>query len=134
MQTVDRGPSPTAPEGISVDVVQAQLDKILGSPGFATSGRHSRLLRHLVSMSLEGRGGEIKEYALGVDLFGRGDSFDPQTDAIVRSEVSRLRAKLKAYYSADGHDDSVIVDLPTRSYAPVFKLREAPVEATVETV
>jgi serine/threonine-protein kinase len=112
------------------------VDKILASPGFATTARHSRLLRHLVSITLEGRDGEIKEYALGVDLFGRGESFDPQTDAIVRTEVSRLRAKLKAYYSGDGHDDSVIVDLPARSYVPAFKLREAPleVETAAETV
>jgi len=131
MQNAGRGPS--APDGIPVDVVQAQVDKILASPGFAASPRHRGLLRHLVAMALEGRGGEIKEYALGVELFGRGDSFDPQTDAIVRSEVSRLRAKLKAYYSADGRNDSLIVDLPTRSYAPVFKLREAPVKTAVET-
>ena len=68
------------------------MEKILASPGFATSERHSKLLRHLVSMSLAGRGAEIKEYALGVELFGRGDSFDPATDAIVRTEASRLRA------------------------------------------
>jgi serine/threonine-protein kinase len=85
-------------------------------------------------MALQGRGGEIKEYALGVDLFGRGDSFDPQTDAIVRSEVSRLRAKLKTYYTNDGRDDSVIVDLPARSYVPAFKLREAPVETAADGV
>lgn len=136
MQTNGRGRDPSAPEAIRVDVVQAQVDKILASPGFASSARHSRLLRHLVSMTLEGRGGEIKEYALGVDLFGRGESFDPQTDAIVRTEVSRLRAKLKTYYSGDGRDDPVIVDLPARSYVPVFKLREAPVgvETAAETV
>jgi len=91
MQNVGRGRIPSEPDGIPVDIVQAQADKILASSGFATSARHSRLLRHLVSMALEGRGGEIKEYALGVDLFGRGESFDPQTDAIVRTEVSRLR-------------------------------------------
>lgn len=132
MQNASRDPS--APDGIPGDVVQAQVDKILASPGFATSLRHRGLLSHLVAMALEGRGGEIKEYTLGVELFGRGDSFDPQTDAIVRSEVSRLRAKLKAYYSADGREDWVIIDLPTRSYAPVFKHREALRETAAETV
>jgi len=115
------------PDAISADTVQAQVEKVLASPGFATSERHSKLLRYLVSISLAGRSAEIKEYVLGVELFGRGQAFDPQTDAIVRTEMSRLRAKLKAYYSADGRDDSLIIDLPTRSYAPVFKPREAPV-------
>ena len=114
-----------------MDIVQAQVEKILASPGFATSERHSKLLRHLVSMSSAGRGAEIKEYVLGVEVFGRSASFDPQTDAIVRTEVSRLRAKLKTYYGADGRDDPVVIDLPTRSYVPVFKVREAPVTDTV---
>ena len=67
---------------------------------------------------------------LEVELFGRGESFDPQTDAIVRTEVSRLRAKLRTYYNTDGRDDPVIIDLPTRSYTPVFKSREALVTDT----
>jgi hypothetical protein len=81
-------------------------------------------------MALAGRGSEIKEYVLGVELFGRGDSFDPQTHAIVRTEVSRLRAKLRTYYSTNGRDDPMIIDLPTRSYTPVFKSREALVTDT----
>jgi hypothetical protein len=92
MRTDGRDLNNIAPEGTPTDAVRAQVERILASPGFATSERHSKLLRHLVSMSLAGRGAEIKEYALGVELFGRGDSFDPATDAIVRTEASRLRA------------------------------------------
>ena len=126
MRTDGWGLDNIAPEGTPTDVVRAQVERILASPGFATSERHSKLLRHLVSMSLAGRGAEIKEYALGVELFGRGDSFDPSTDAIVRTEASRLRAKLKAHYGGDGRDDPVVVDLPARSYVPVFNARKTP--------
>jgi len=54
-------------------------------------------LSHIVAATLEGKGGELKEYALGVDVFDRGDSFDPKTDTIVRVQARRLRSKLEAY-------------------------------------
>jgi len=126
MQSVLGRQSTLGSESVPSSLVQEHLEKMLASPGFANSERHGRLLRHLVSTTLAGRGGEIKEYVLAVEVFGRGESFDPQTDAIVRTEVSRLRGRLKAYYSAEGRDDNVIVDLPVRSYLPVFRFREPP--------
>ncbi len=56
-----------------------------------------RLLRFLVERTLEGRSHEVKEYAVGVDVFDRGADFDPRTDTIVRAEARRLRAKLAEY-------------------------------------
>jgi hypothetical protein len=38
----------------------------------------------------------LKEYTLGAEALGRGTSFDPRTDPIVRAEVSRLRGRLDA--------------------------------------
>ena len=71
MQSVKEPQRSTLPDSTPVNSVGAQVERIVASSGFATSERHTKLLRHLVSMSLAGRGGEIKEYALGVDLFGR---------------------------------------------------------------
>jgi len=102
------------------------VEYILASRRFASSERHCRLLRYLLEQTLEGRGDQLKEYVLGVEVFDRQSSFDPQTDPIVRSELSRLRAKLKDYYEGEGRDDSVIIDLPKRSYSLLFQLREAP--------
>ena len=74
MSTVHGPRNPSLPDGIQADTVQAQLEKILASTGFAHSDRQRGLLRYLVSMSLAGRDPGIKEYAIGVDLFGRGES------------------------------------------------------------
>jgi adenylate cyclase len=38
--------------------------------------------------------------------------------------VSRLRQKLKEYYSSNGSADRVVIDFPQRSYVPAFTLRE----------
>ena len=85
----------------SANDIQRQLEQILTNPGFATSERHRTLLYHLVSMALAGKGAEVKEYVLGSEILGRGEDFDPWTDPIVRTEVSRLRAKLKTYYDEE---------------------------------
>jgi serine/threonine-protein kinase len=39
----------------------------------------------------------------------------------VRVDASRLRAKLREYYSTEGATDSLTIDLPKGSYAPVFR-------------
>ena len=54
-------------------------------------------------------------------MFGRGESFDPRTDTIVRVQARRLRAKLKEYDTAQGQRDSIVIDVPTGGYAPVFR-------------
>jgi hypothetical protein len=51
--------------------VRAQLDRILVSSIFTSSQRLSSFLRFLVERSIADRGDEIKEYFLGVEVFGR---------------------------------------------------------------
>ena len=48
---------------------------------------------------------ELKEYVIGVQVFGKEDSFDPRTDPIVRVQARRLRAKLVRYYREEGRAD-----------------------------
>ncbi|HKF05536.1 MAG TPA: tetratricopeptide repeat protein [Candidatus Sulfotelmatobacter sp.] len=51
---------------------------------------------------------------------GKGD-FDPRTTAVVRVDATRLRAKLREYYSSDGAADAIVIDLPKGSYTPTFR-------------
>ncbi len=115
------------PDGAPFDYIRSQVQKILSSRRFTNSGRHCRLLRYLLEATLEGRGDQLKEYVLGVEVFDRGESFDPQTDPIVRTEMSRLRAKLKDYYEGDGRNEALVVELPHRSYSLVFHANDTPV-------
>jgi TolB-like protein len=107
----------------SPDEVRAQLDRMLASDVFAGAGRASSLLRYLVTRTLAGDGDRLKEYVVGVELFERGDQFDPRTDTIVRVEARRLRAKLDEYYRGPGATDPVRIDVPRGSYATVFSRR-----------
>ncbi len=83
--------------------VRAQLSRILRSRTFLNATALGKLLHHIVEETLQGRASELKEYALGVDVFNRGSDFDPRADTIVRVQARRLRAKLDAYYRAE-HD------------------------------
>jgi TolB-like protein/Flp pilus assembly protein TadD len=109
--------------------VREQLDRILASTTFKQVDRLKRFLSFIVLESISGRNTELKEYVIGVHVFGKEPSFDPRTDPIVRVQARRLRAKLARYYQEDGRSDEVIIDLPKGGYAPVFKPREISVVA-----
>ena len=74
----------------------------------------------VVEYSLAGRAHELKEYLIGVEVFGRRDSFDPRIDLIVRVEARRLRAKLEQFYQTVGRGDELRIDFPKGSYVPLF--------------
>jgi TolB-like protein/Tfp pilus assembly protein PilF len=106
--------------------VREHLARILASRAFHQGDRLKRFLAFIVSEAIAGHRNELKEYVIGVQVFGKEESFDPRTDPIVRVQARRLRAKLEQYYREEGHGDALIVDLPKGGYAPVFARREAP--------
>jgi hypothetical protein len=69
---------------------------------------------------LDGRGEGLKEYLIGVGVFGKGPGFDPRLDSAVRVEARRLRGKLEEYYQRDGASDAVRIRLPKGGYVPVL--------------
>ena len=107
---------------LSAPDIHAALDRILASPPFAGGGRAGSLLRYLVEQTLDGRSDTLKEYVLGVELFHRGDAFDPKVDTIVRVEARRLRAKLDEYYSGPGASDPLRIEIPRGAYVPTFNV------------
>lgn len=110
------------------ELILAHVDKILHSRGFVHAEKLGRLLRYTVTETLHGRGGDLKEYVLGVEVFGRLESFDPRIDPIVRVQAGKLRARLKEYYEADGRDDTISVVYHKGSYVPEFEARKPPLD------
>src|SRR5262245_19690875 len=116
------------PVDSEAQAARRQLDKILASAGFVRNERLSRFLRFVVERHLEGRDQELKESLIAIEVFGRLPGYDSKQDPIVRTEASRLRARLSEYYLADGNDDSMIIGLPKGGYVPV--LRQAVTEGS----
>jgi TolB-like protein len=107
------------------DEVRTQLRRILDSAAFEASERRRRFLRHIVEESLAGRADRLKGYAIATAIFERDDSFDPQTDPVVRLEARRLRRGLEHYYLTAGRDDPIRIEIPKGGYAPVFERQAA---------
>jgi len=100
--------------------IRAQRDRILTSKLFALSNRLRAFLDFIIDAALEGRADKLKEYTLGIEVFEKDDSFDPNIDSIVRVEAGRLRAKLREYYGGEGQDDPVRIKIPKGHYVPDF--------------
>ncbi len=117
----DQATPGTAGTGTPAQEVMAELERILASETFSKTPILRRLLQVVVTRTLEGRPDEVKEYALGVDVFDRGTDFDPRTDTIVRAEARRLRARLSEYYGGPGRADRIVIELPKGSYTAAFR-------------
>jgi eukaryotic-like serine/threonine-protein kinase len=105
---------PTATE------VREALRTVLADAAFQNSERLSRFLRFVVERALAGESAQLKEYRIGVEVFGRPSTYDPRLDPVVRLEARRLRAKLQAYYQAEGQQDPLRIEVPKGGYAPCF--------------
>jgi hypothetical protein len=117
-----------------------QIDKLINSHSLRGSESLCKLLRYLAEHSLDHPGVALKEYQIATEVLGRSDGFDPQSDSTVRVQAGRLRIKLAEYYSHEGPDDPVVVELPKGSYAltfhvhtPTAGLIEVPLKATAGT-
>ena len=96
---------------------------MVASRTFRQSKRLVRFLSFIVERALLGQGDQINEYLIGVEVYERPASFDPQIDTIVRTEARRLRLKLQQYYDTEGCHDPILVDVPKGAYAPLFLKR-----------
>jgi hypothetical protein len=101
-----------------------QLERIVASSGFARNERMSRFLRFVVERHLEGRDHELKESVIAIEVFGRRPDYNPSYDPIVRTEAGRLRARLSEYYTGEGKDDALVIELPKGGYAPPIRALE----------
>jgi tetratricopeptide (TPR) repeat protein len=104
--------------------IRDQVERIVLSVAFRTSDRLKHFITFVTSEALQGKADNLKEYSVGVHVFGRETAFDPRTDPVVRVQARRLRARLDRYYREEGQQDEIVVELPKGGYAPVFRTRE----------
>jgi TolB-like protein/Tfp pilus assembly protein PilF len=113
---------------VDTDAVRLELDRIVSSSVFSAARRSKMLLRYIVERSLAGS--VPKEFEIAVEVMERGADYDPEVDAAVRVEASRLRYRLREYYATTGHDDPIFIDVPKGGYGAVFVSRGARTSAS----
>ena len=107
---------------LTPDRIRDTVRRIVASKSFATSERLVRFLEFSCEQVLAGKGSELKEQVLALEVFGRDPSYDPRTNSLVRVTALKLRSKLIEYYSGEGAHEPVRIELPKGSYAPVFHI------------
>jgi Tol biopolymer transport system component len=112
-------------------LVLGELNAILASAGFARAARRRDILSYLVTAALERPGQIILGSSIATEVYGR--ELVPDEDAIVRVEMTRLRAGLDAYYRDFG-PRPVRISIPKGTYSPVFEFdSEAPSDEPSES-
>src|ERR1700692_4444855 len=100
---------------------QRRLDRLLENAHFSNSKRFPSFLRFIVQEELEGRGDQLKERTLGIEVFGREPGYDTTSDPIVRVTAAEIRKRIAQYYQDSGSPDELRISLPPGSYVPHFE-------------
>ena len=103
------GPANSIPETAAEagdNLKRVYVDKVAASSAFARAEQLRRLFVWLARRSLDNLP-HPTEYEVACAALRRPENFDPQTDSLVRREMSRLRLKMREYYSQEGKEDAV---------------------------
>jgi hypothetical protein len=110
-----------APEAAAI---REQLERLLAHPLFSNSKRYPVLLAYTVEQTLKGAASELKERSIGIEVFGRSPTYDANADPVVRITAGEVRKRLMQYYYDSAHDGELVVELPSGSYVPQFRIPE----------
>lgn len=103
--------------------------RIVNSARFCKSSRLSQLLLYLAEQTLLERTALLNEQNIAVEVFARGDDFNPGVDTIVRSHMVRLRQRLEQYAS-EFTGNNFRVTVPKGEYIVRFD-RTAPIAVPI---
>jgi len=125
-----KGARATAPRralhtAVTPEEQRAQLERILRSEAFRHAPGLQKFIEYVGCKAIEGLSDTIKEYTIGIEVFGRSAEYDPKIDTVVRVQAHRLREKLKEYYSEEGSGDDILLVVPKGHYIPYFSRRAA---------
>jgi hypothetical protein len=119
-------------EVLDTEECWALLQRIAASNHLRRATRLQELLNYLGKRSLKDHCDIVHEQTVGVEVFGRQQGYDTSSDNIVRTSISELRKRLDAYFSTEGANESLIMEIPRWNYVPVFKHRLVPTPALPE--
>ena len=118
-------PKPSIPEPRSNELTSDErwqlVQRIVSSPPFQKSTRLRDLLQFVTEQTIHGKAHELTEQHIGNALFHKPSDYSPLEDSSVRVHARQLRLKLHEYFNEDGRNESLILDIPKGSYAPVFR-------------
>ncbi len=107
---------------LTAEMIRSQLELMVRDEVFRSSRRSVAFLRYVVEQSLAGMADQIKERAIGVEVFERDPAYDTNVDHIVRTAAAELRKRLATYYVDERHRSELRITMVPGSYIPRFAL------------
>jgi hypothetical protein len=108
------------PASVQEDPHWALAQRVIAGPNFARSPLLTKFLLFVVAETLEGRGNEISEHQIGVQVFDRPADYRTLEDNIVRNYARQLRKRLAEHFADQGSSEPVRIEIPVGGYMPVF--------------
>jgi hypothetical protein len=108
------------PVSLQEDPYWALAQRVIAGPNFARSPLLTKFLLFVVAEALEGRGNEITEHQIGVQVFDRPADYRTLEDNIVRSYARQLRKRLAEHFADHGSSEPVRIEIPVGGYMPAF--------------
>ena len=99
------------------------VHRVASSVTFEKSPRLRAFFLHVCRCALEDKSEEATEQQIGIYVYGRRPSYNPNDDNIVRSQARVLRMKLEHHFNNEGKDEPVIITIPKGQYLPIFENR-----------
>jgi hypothetical protein len=113
------------PAPLSESDKREALELALASQSLARSEQLKHFLRFICEMETSGRGSELSEYLIGVEVLGRREGYSASEDPSVRRRAYELRHRLERFYLTERPDLQVRIEIPKGSYVPHF-VRSSP--------
>jgi hypothetical protein len=105
---------------MSLEKEREEVQRILHSTQFRRAPKLQRFLSLICDYHFTNRSRDINEFLIATEAFGKGPTFDPSQDSLVRVQAREARRRLREYYQDGGKDSQLVLDIPVGSYAPVF--------------
>ncbi len=111
---------PPQPDAATRDLI----GRVASSGQLRKSPRLRELFVYLCQHTLSGEAGDLRESAIGAEVFGRPSGYDTGSDNVVRVSVFQLRKKLEQYFAAEGVSERSVILIPKGRYVVEFRHRE----------
>ena len=119
--------SPTLQAEVSAQAQQhphwAVVTRVCNSQCFHSSARLRDFLFYVSDCALRNCAEEATEQHIGIHVFQRAPGYNSSEDSIVRTHARLLRQKLSEYFSTEGAEEDVVIEIPKGHYLPVFRDR-----------
>lgn len=118
-------PTPGELSGLEEDDYRrALLQRVAAGSIFQKSNRLRELLEYVGDRTLRSPDTPIREQEIGIAVFGRTANYDTSQDTLVRVQASQLRKKLQQYFSGEGREEPIVIEMPKGGYSLAFRPRK----------